>query len=184
GGEVEIRLMNVADRDHLGIGVSQKRVENLIAAVAQADEAEPDPIIRASDSCCDKCRCGGRGPDGRGGLVEIPTSNTSHGILLRRGVRSHAGRGNQGYNSGVRLRAIICSRRPAKYAWSSEAPCDPHEPQPPLVPHELQPPSPRPQFGLPQPSSICDKSCNSICRSCRLDKVLTKGRMSHSAQRR
>lgn len=49
-GEVEIRLVNVTEGDNLCVLVGQERIENLIASIAQADEAEADAFVGAEDS--------------------------------------------------------------------------------------------------------------------------------------
>ena len=42
---VEIRLINVAEGDDLGIRVGQKALQELAAAIAHADEAQPDLVV-------------------------------------------------------------------------------------------------------------------------------------------
>ena len=44
-GPVEIRLVHVAERDDLGIRLRQEALQELAAAIAHADEAEPDPFV-------------------------------------------------------------------------------------------------------------------------------------------
>ena len=47
GGEVEIGLPQIADRHHVRILLREKSVENLIAAVADADKPHTNAVIRA-----------------------------------------------------------------------------------------------------------------------------------------
>ena len=58
--------------------VRQKAVEHLVAAVADADEAEANAVVGAEDAR----RRGGGQRDGGRGLAELATSGTGHGMSL------------------------------------------------------------------------------------------------------
>ena len=47
-GWFEVRLIDIAEGDHLAILVDQEGVQELIAAVADADEAKPDAVVAAT----------------------------------------------------------------------------------------------------------------------------------------
>ena len=49
-GEIEIGLVKVADGDHLGVLVGEKAVQNLVAAIAEADEADSDSVVGPADA--------------------------------------------------------------------------------------------------------------------------------------
>ena len=49
-GEVEVRLVDVADGDDLAVLVRQERVEHLVAAIAEADEPDADAVVGAIDA--------------------------------------------------------------------------------------------------------------------------------------
>ena len=55
-GKIHVGLVDVAQGDDLGVLVREKGVEHLVAAVAQADEAQPHPVVGASHAS----RAGGR----------------------------------------------------------------------------------------------------------------------------
>ena len=57
--------MNVANRDDLAILVRQEAVEDLIAAIADADEAEADTVVGAEDAVVG----GGSSDAGQGGAL-------------------------------------------------------------------------------------------------------------------
>ena len=44
-GKIHIRLVDVTDRDDLGVLVRDKRVEHLIATISQADEPEAHAVV-------------------------------------------------------------------------------------------------------------------------------------------
>src|SRR5262249_49930124 len=50
GGEVDVGLIDVAHGDDVGILVLQKGVEDLVAAVAQADESQADALARSPNA--------------------------------------------------------------------------------------------------------------------------------------
>src|SRR5262245_26282996 len=57
GGEIEIRLGQIADGDDRSILVLEEALQNLIAAITQADKAEPDAVIGAGDArAAQRCR--------------------------------------------------------------------------------------------------------------------------------
>src|SRR5215204_6548308 len=59
-GEIEVRLVDVTDGGDLAILVLEEGVENLVAAVAQADEAEAEPLVGAEDAAgAGGGQCGG-----------------------------------------------------------------------------------------------------------------------------
>jgi hypothetical protein len=75
GGEVEVGLVEVADGDHLGVALGEEGVEDLVAAVAQADEAQADAVIRPEDLA----RRQGGPEGGRGsGFRKVPTGGVLH----------------------------------------------------------------------------------------------------------
>ncbi len=73
--EVEVGLVDVADGDDLGVGLLEEAVEHLVAAVAQADEAEADAVIGAEDA---EGREGRGGADGGEGAGEFPAGDGFH----------------------------------------------------------------------------------------------------------
>ncbi|MFO0927219.1 MAG: hypothetical protein U0736_09295 [Gemmataceae bacterium] len=85
GGEVEVRLVDVADRRDLAVLVLQKGVEHLVAAVAQADEADAHAVVGAEHAAGAE---GGGGQAARGGVGELSTAEAAHG-----GLRRAAGKG-------------------------------------------------------------------------------------------
>jgi len=68
GGEIEVGLIKVADGDDLRIGVSKESVENLITAIAQADEAKADAVVSAKNT---EAAEGGGGAGGGDGFGEV-----------------------------------------------------------------------------------------------------------------
>jgi hypothetical protein len=72
GGEVEVWLIEVADRDDLRVLVGEERVEHLVAAIAQADEADADAIVGAEHAAGAQGRHRHRGT---GGGMEISAGN-------------------------------------------------------------------------------------------------------------
>ena len=96
-GAVQIRLVDVAQGDDLGVGMRQEALQELAAAIADADEAEPDPVVGPQHAA----RAGARGRRGTvaaadGGLRERTTVDT-----LRHG----------GASFGMRVRGA-CRLRP------------------------------------------------------------------------
>ena len=79
GGEIEVGLIQVAHGHDLGVRMDEERVENLVTAVAQADEAQANPVVRAEDAAAAH-----RGADpGRGRrLAELPACEGGHDYLL------------------------------------------------------------------------------------------------------
>src|SRR5262249_5936416 len=76
GGEIDVALPDVADGHHLRVAVGQEGVEHLVAAVAQADEAQADALVGAKDAG----RGQGRADTGRGGgLRELTAGEVWHG---------------------------------------------------------------------------------------------------------
>src|SRR5262249_28900421 len=75
GGDVEVGLPEVTQGDDLGVLVDQGGVEHLVAAVAQADEAEADAAGGAEDAR------GGQGAQagGAGGAGEVTAGGVGHG---------------------------------------------------------------------------------------------------------
>src|SRR5262249_54858814 len=65
-GEVEVGLVNVAQGDDLGVLVREERVEHLVAAIAEADEPEPDAVVGPKDVAGAQGGGRGRGAGGRG----------------------------------------------------------------------------------------------------------------------
>src|SRR5262245_65189417 len=70
--------MEIADGDDFGILVREERVEHLVAAIAQADEADTDAVICAEDPARAQ---GGHGNCRAGRCREIPAGNLRHGCL-------------------------------------------------------------------------------------------------------
>ena len=50
-GKVEVRLIHVADGRDLHIGLLQERIVNLVAPIAEADEADAEFAIRLGNPC-------------------------------------------------------------------------------------------------------------------------------------
>ena len=65
-GEGHVRRVDVAERRHLDVLVGEERVEHLVAAVAEADEADAHAIVGAEHAAASHGR---RHPGGRGSLV-------------------------------------------------------------------------------------------------------------------
>jgi hypothetical protein len=83
GCEINVRLVDVADRHDLGVLVGQKRIEHLIAAVADANKAQPYAIVRAQDAAAPES---GTEPGRRGGFSKLAARHRAHlAICLCRG---------------------------------------------------------------------------------------------------
>ena len=76
GGEIEIGLIDIADGHDFAVLVFEESVEHLVAAIAQADEAEAEPIARPQDA-----RSAESGADTRqgGSLIESSPCDLAHG---------------------------------------------------------------------------------------------------------
>ena len=60
---IQIRCINIAECDDPGIGLGQERLEKLAAAVAHADEAQTDLVVRPEHACRRGHRTRGRRRD-------------------------------------------------------------------------------------------------------------------------
>src|SRR5215813_480887 len=63
-GEIEVWLVKVANCGNLGIGMFKKSIENLIAAVAQADESQAYPLVGAQNAKAAQSCAGAGDSDG------------------------------------------------------------------------------------------------------------------------
>jgi hypothetical protein len=78
-GEIEVGLVQVAKRHDLGVGVLEEGVEDLVAAIAEADEAHADAIACAEHAAS----ADGRADPGRGRRsAKLPAGEWWHWCLL------------------------------------------------------------------------------------------------------
>src|SRR5262249_15210489 len=89
-GEVEVGLVDVADGGDLAVLVLQEGVEDLIAAVAQPDDPQPEAFIRAEHPA--GAEGSGHGSGGaEGGVVEVSASDPGHDAVSSGPGRDSAG---------------------------------------------------------------------------------------------
>ena len=118
GGEVEVRLPQVADRHDLGVSLCEEAVEHLVAAVAEADEAEANAVVRPEHTP----RAEGRGhARRRRALREVPSRRLGHAFaparIIARGRATRARRSRpEGRGRAGRRGRIASAPAPAPYA--------------------------------------------------------------------
>src|SRR5882724_6987325 len=72
GGKIKIRLVEIANRDDLGIGVFEESIEHLVASIAQANETKPDALVGSVNAkVAEGSACAGNS-DGFGKLSASP----------------------------------------------------------------------------------------------------------------
>src|ERR1035438_7008705 len=69
-GAIQVGIVKVAERHHLDVGVPEEIAHVARAAIADADYAEPDFVVRAHDPRIRKGR-GGRGSAEKTAAVEL-----------------------------------------------------------------------------------------------------------------
>src|SRR5262249_24409123 len=115
-GEVDVGLVDVAQGDDLGVLVGEEGVEDLVAALAQTDEAEADAVVGAQDA---RRRQGGEQAGPGRGLGELTAGGMTHGNVPR---WRRAGREPlaPGPARQYRVGRAVSRRMPAKHGrgWS------------------------------------------------------------------
>ncbi len=73
-GAGQVRLIDIAQGDDLGVGMSEEPSEELAAAVADADKAKPQPIVGSEHPARRHAHRRGRGSRGLDGCLRKGTS--------------------------------------------------------------------------------------------------------------